>query len=142
MRVLGESVEPMRMMDIHAEVERVLGRSVSRSAVKNWLAGHTGGETALIVRIERGRYVMAAGHRSQLDSALAPIALDDVKVRGDRTRIPLSGSFGTSSNLERLLEQMLEALMDPSGRRPNTQQRVEALRQALLEAVHKSGPIS
>jgi hypothetical protein len=47
MQVLGEAVEPMRMMDIHTEVERVLGRSVSRSAVKNWLAGHTGGETAL-----------------------------------------------------------------------------------------------
>lgn len=59
MQVLSESVEPMRMRDIHAEVERVLDRSVSRSAVKNWLAGHTGGETALFVRIERGRYVTA-----------------------------------------------------------------------------------
>ncbi|HEX5852230.1 MAG TPA: hypothetical protein VFY36_03970 [Solirubrobacteraceae bacterium] len=56
------------MKDIHAEVESVLDRSVSRSAVKNWLAGHTGGETALFVRIARGRYVTAAGHRPQLDS--------------------------------------------------------------------------
>jgi hypothetical protein len=64
-QVLGESVEPMRIKDIHVEVERVFDRSVSRSAVKNWLAGHTGGMKALFVRIERGRYVMAAGYRLQ-----------------------------------------------------------------------------
>jgi hypothetical protein len=69
MQVLGEAVEPMRMMDIHAEVERVLGRPVSRSAIKNWLAGHTGGEQALFVRISRGRYVAATGHHARLDSA-------------------------------------------------------------------------
>jgi hypothetical protein len=59
MQVLSESVEPMRMMDIHAEIERTLDRPVSRSAVKNWLARHTGGEKALFVRLRRGRYILA-----------------------------------------------------------------------------------
>ena len=59
MRVLSESVEPMRMKDIHAEVERDLGQPVSRSAVKNWLATHAGGKKALFVRLERGRYLAA-----------------------------------------------------------------------------------
>lgn len=68
MQVLGESVEPTRMMDIHAEVDRVLDQPVSRSAVKNWLAGHTGGEQALFVRLGRGRYVATANHHSRLDS--------------------------------------------------------------------------
>ena len=54
MRVLSESVEPMRMKDIHAEVDRTLGQPVSRSAVKNWLAGHTGGAQPLFVRLARG----------------------------------------------------------------------------------------
>lgn len=56
MRALADSVEPMRMKDIHAEVERDLGQRVSRSAVKNWLARHTGGKRPLFVRLERGRY--------------------------------------------------------------------------------------
>jgi hypothetical protein len=56
MQVLGGSVEPMRMMDIHTEVERVLDRPVSRSAVKNWLASHVHGDQALFVRLGRGRY--------------------------------------------------------------------------------------
>jgi len=64
MQVLGESVEPMRMTSIHIEIERVLGRPVSRSAVKNWLARHTGGDQALFVRLERGRYVVACSSTS------------------------------------------------------------------------------
>jgi hypothetical protein len=72
MGVLSRSVEPMRMKDIHVEVEQVLGRAVSRSAIKNWLAGHTGGKKALFVRIERGRYVATAGHHARLDSRVAP----------------------------------------------------------------------
>jgi hypothetical protein len=59
MRVLSDSVEPMRMKDIHAEVERELGQSVSRSAVKNWLASHVRGDNALFVRLGRGRYLPA-----------------------------------------------------------------------------------
>ena len=62
MRVLSECVEPMRMKDIHAEVERLVGQTVSRSAVKNWLARHAQGDHALFVRLGRGRYCLAT-HR-------------------------------------------------------------------------------
>jgi hypothetical protein len=60
MRVLSESVEPMRVRDIHAEVEEMLGPTVSPSAVKNWLARHVQDEHALLVRLKRGRYLLAA----------------------------------------------------------------------------------
>jgi hypothetical protein len=56
MRVLSESVEPMRMKDIHTQVEELVDRPVSRSAVKNWLANHVQGDQALFVRLGRGRY--------------------------------------------------------------------------------------
>ena len=69
MRVLSESVEPMRMKDIHAEVEQLLDRSVTRSAVKNWLANHVQGDHVLFVRLGRGRYLVAPGHRVGRDSA-------------------------------------------------------------------------
>lgn len=60
MRVLSDSVEPMRMRDIHAEVEVLIGKPVSRSAVKNWLANNVRGEHAPLVRLGRGRYRLAA----------------------------------------------------------------------------------
>jgi hypothetical protein len=56
MRVLADSVEPMRMRDIQTEVEALVGQPVSRSAVKNWLANHACGKDAPLVRISRGRY--------------------------------------------------------------------------------------
>ncbi len=56
MRVLADSVEPKRMRDIHAEVERLLGQSVTRSAVKNYLANNCQGEQPRFVRLARGRY--------------------------------------------------------------------------------------
>lgn len=56
MRILAGSVQPMRATDIHAAVEEVLGLPVSKSAVKNWLATHVGGEKPLFVRLARGRY--------------------------------------------------------------------------------------
>lgn len=59
MRVLGESVEPMRMRDIHLEVERLLGQPVGRSAIKNWLANNARGHSPKLVRLERGRYRLA-----------------------------------------------------------------------------------
>jgi hypothetical protein len=58
MRVLGESVEPMRVRDIHAEVEGLLGQTVSPSSVKNWLAGHARGDQSLFVRLGRGGYLV------------------------------------------------------------------------------------
>ncbi len=59
MRVLSASVEPMRMRDIHTEVEVLIGQPVSRSSVKNWLASHVRGEHAALVRLARGRYSVA-----------------------------------------------------------------------------------
>lgn len=59
MRVLSASVEPMRMRDIQAEVEALIGQPVSRSLVKNWLANHVRGEDASLVRLGRGRYRLA-----------------------------------------------------------------------------------
>jgi hypothetical protein len=55
-QVLTESDSPMRACEIHIEVERVLGRQVPRSSVKNHLASRCGGDRALFVRLERGRY--------------------------------------------------------------------------------------
>lgn len=63
MRILSQSVEPMRMKDIHAEVERDLGQLVSRSGVKNWLANHVQGDHALFVRLGRARYLAAPGQQ-------------------------------------------------------------------------------
>jgi hypothetical protein len=59
MRVLAGSVEPMRARDIHAEVEALIGQSVSPSAVKNWLASNVRGEQARLIRLGRGRYRLA-----------------------------------------------------------------------------------
>ena len=59
MQILSESDEPMRVRDIHAEVEALLGQAVSSSAVKNWLARHAQGDQALFVRLGRGRYRLA-----------------------------------------------------------------------------------
>lgn len=56
MRVLSASGEPMRLRDIHAEVEDLIGQSVSPSAVKNWLAKEILSKPPRIVRLERGRY--------------------------------------------------------------------------------------
>lgn len=56
MRVLADSVEPMRMRDIQTEVEALVGQPVTRSAVKNWLANHAHGEDAPLVRLGRGWY--------------------------------------------------------------------------------------
>jgi hypothetical protein len=62
MRVLMESVEPMRARDIHAEVEDLIGQPVSPSAVKNWLAKNVQGSQPVLVRLGRGRYVLAQEH--------------------------------------------------------------------------------
>lgn len=56
MGALGASVEPMRVRDIHAEVEELLGQHVSPSAIKNWLGRNLRGEHPVVVRLGRGRY--------------------------------------------------------------------------------------
>ena len=55
-QVLTESEGPMRAGEIHIEVERVLGRQVPRSSVKNHLASKCVGDRVLFVRLGRGRY--------------------------------------------------------------------------------------
>lgn len=59
-RVLRQAAGPMRARDIHAEVEELLGRSVPVSSVKNWLAKQAQGEKPRLVRLDRGRYRLAA----------------------------------------------------------------------------------
>ncbi len=59
MQVLADTVEPMRMRDIHTEVEVLIGQPVSRSAVKNWLANNARHDDAPLIRLGRGRYLLA-----------------------------------------------------------------------------------
>ena len=56
MRVLAESVEPLRVQTIHEGVELVIGRSVSHSTIKNALARQVRSGDGRLVRLERGRY--------------------------------------------------------------------------------------
>ena len=55
LRVLAESVEPLRVAAIHEAIELMLGRSVSRSTVKNALARQARRDGRL-VRLARGQY--------------------------------------------------------------------------------------
>jgi hypothetical protein len=55
--VLSTTATDVRFVDVHREVERLLGSQVSRSSVKNYLAA--GGDTRrgiAIERVARGRY--------------------------------------------------------------------------------------
>jgi hypothetical protein len=51
----------MRARDVHAEVEELLGRLVSASSVKNWLAKYAQYQHSRVVRLDRGRYRLAEG---------------------------------------------------------------------------------
>ncbi|HTD57636.1 MAG TPA: hypothetical protein VK672_01975 [Solirubrobacteraceae bacterium] len=44
------------LLDIHAEVEELLGKSVPASSVKNWLAKQVQDQKPQVVRLGRGRY--------------------------------------------------------------------------------------
>jgi len=48
------------MCEIHAAAEQLIGEAVSRSTVKNCLANNCKGPRARFVRLERGRYRLAA----------------------------------------------------------------------------------
>jgi hypothetical protein len=58
-QVLTDRSEPMRATDIHAAVEALLGEPVPRSSVKGALASNVSGSSPRLVRIARGRYVLA-----------------------------------------------------------------------------------
>jgi hypothetical protein len=55
-RVLVDSRKPMRVRDVHADVEELLGVSVPASSVKNWLAKQVQDQRPRVVRLGRGRY--------------------------------------------------------------------------------------
>lgn len=59
LEVLAEAGIAMRPCDVHAAVERRLGRPVPRATVKSFLIYGSTGETALIERLGRGRYRLA-----------------------------------------------------------------------------------
>jgi len=55
-KVLAEAESEMRVKSIHAEVERVLGGSVSRFSVADYLRRRSKGERPLFVRTHHGHY--------------------------------------------------------------------------------------
>lgn len=59
-RVLADAGEPMRVRDIHAAVEDRLGVSVPVSSVNCWLSQNTKGRQPRLVRLGRGRYLIAS----------------------------------------------------------------------------------
>lgn len=54
--VLGDAREAMRMYEIHAAAEALLGQPVPRSTVKNCLANNCRGVRGRFERVARGRY--------------------------------------------------------------------------------------
>jgi hypothetical protein len=56
-RVLADAGSELRMIDVHAAVEDLLGEPVAHSSVKNYLArGSNQRKTRLFERVSRGRY--------------------------------------------------------------------------------------
>jgi hypothetical protein len=55
-QVLVDAGGPMRMVEIHAEVEALLSEVVPRSTVKDALVSNSHGTSPRFVRIARGRY--------------------------------------------------------------------------------------
>ena len=62
--VLRSAPEPMRVKDIHAMAEAVLGEPLAVSTVKNFVAGAVQGDRPLLVRASRGQYVVSPGRGS------------------------------------------------------------------------------
>jgi hypothetical protein len=54
--VLAEANEDLRVREIQARVERILGSSVSRHSVKGYLHDRCAGQNALFERTRRGHY--------------------------------------------------------------------------------------
>jgi hypothetical protein len=57
--VLADHDKPMRAKDIHAAVEASLGEPVAWSSIRSALASNVSGSSRRLVRIGRGRYVLA-----------------------------------------------------------------------------------
>lgn len=54
--LLAERSQPMRVMDIHAEVEGLLGSAIPKGTVKACLSNHARGEAPRFRRLGRGVY--------------------------------------------------------------------------------------
>jgi hypothetical protein len=62
-RVLGDRDGPMRLMEIHAAMERQLGQSISIESVSWCLRMGTRGLDPRFIRVARGRYVLVEPRR-------------------------------------------------------------------------------
>jgi hypothetical protein len=58
-QVLTDRSEPMRAKDIHAAVEALVGEPVPSSSVKGALATNVSGSSRRLIRVARGRYMLA-----------------------------------------------------------------------------------
>jgi hypothetical protein len=57
--VLADRSEAMRVKDIHAAVEAMVGEAVAASSIKSALAANVSGESRRFVRVTKGRYGLA-----------------------------------------------------------------------------------
>lgn len=57
--VLADQHEAMRVKDIHAAVEAMLGEAVAVSSIKNALASNVSGESRRFMRVAKGWYALA-----------------------------------------------------------------------------------
>jgi hypothetical protein len=57
--VMADQRGPMRVANVHAAVEALIGEVVSANSVSWVLASHSAGPSPLFVRVARGRYVLA-----------------------------------------------------------------------------------
>jgi hypothetical protein len=60
LRVFADQDGPMRVEQVHAAVEALLGETISKSSVNWCLSTGVGGHAAPFVRVARGRYVLAS----------------------------------------------------------------------------------
>ncbi len=58
-QVLANRREPMKVRDIHAAVEALVGEPVPAPSVNGALAKGVAGSSARFVRVARGRYILA-----------------------------------------------------------------------------------
>jgi len=58
-QVLADRSDAMRVKDIHAAVEAMLGKPVAASSIKTALAANVSGESRRFVRVAKGWYALA-----------------------------------------------------------------------------------
>jgi hypothetical protein len=65
-RVMAGQDEPMRVVQVHAAVEALLGEAVPKSSVNWCLSTSVGGDEAPFVRVARGRYAACGEKRAEV----------------------------------------------------------------------------